>query len=134
MQDVINGLYGFLYNENGKEMSTTQEAEANVEFEKVDVKQAGKFMVGKKVVGGSGTGSFTYLKVTSELQKKIAENPTAKYNYIMKLADPTVNGEEAVLLKGVSFDAVPLAAYSLGELVEVSLDFTFEDYQYLDNI
>lgn len=137
MYDVnehINGLYGKVYDENGQEMQGTQEFEGNVEFEKEEIKTAGKFMKGHKVMGGSGSGSMNILKLDSRLQKKIAENPTAKYNYVGKLADPTARGEEAVLFMGVSFDGVPLMGYKLGELVEVDLDFTFDDYRYLNDI
>lgn len=132
--EVINGLHGHVYDENGQEQSSTQEFEATVEFEKEALKQAGKFMAGHKVLSGEGSGSMMFHKIDSRLQKKIAENPTAKYNYVGKLADPTARGEEAVLLIGVSFDSVPLMGYSLGEVVEVELDFTFDDYRYLNTI
>ncbi|WP_433958538.1 phage tail tube protein [Cytobacillus horneckiae] len=131
---VINGTYGHVYDENGSEQSTTQEFEAVVEFEKEEVRLPGQFMAGHKVMGGSGSGSMMFLKVDSRLQRKIAENPTAKYNYIGQLKDPTSKGEEKVLLIGVSFDSVPLAGHSIGELVEVELDFTFDNYRYLNSI
>lgn len=131
---VINGLYGKVYDEDGRELSGTQEFEAMVEFEKAEIKQAGVFMTGNKVMGGKGTGSVKFLKLDSRLQKKIAENPMEKYNYVGRLADPTAQGEEGVLLKGVSFDSVPLMGYTLGELVEVELNYTFDDYKYLDTI
>ncbi|MCO5387795.1 MAG: phage tail tube protein [Desulfosporosinus sp.] len=132
--ETINGLYGKVYDENGKEKQGTQEFEATVEFEKEAIKQAGVFMDSHKVMGGSGSGSMTQLKLDSRLQKQILENPTAKFNYVGKLADPTARGEEAVLLIGVSFNGAPLMGYSLGELVEVDLDFTFDNYRYLQSI
>lgn len=132
--EVINGLYGHVYDENGQEQSSAQEFEAAVEFQKEAMKQAGKFMDTHKVMGGSGSGSMRFLKIDTRLQKKIADNPQAKYNYVGKLADPTAKGGEAVLLIGVSFDSLPLMGYSLGEVVEVELDFTFDDFRYLDTI
>lgn len=134
MNEVINGTYGHVYDENGKELSTTQEFEAVLEFEKEEIKLPGKFMSSHKVMGGSGSGSIMFLKVDSRLQRKIAENPMAKYNYIGSLKDPTSRGEEAVLFIGVSFDSVPLAGHSLGELVEVELDYTFDNFRYLKSI
>jgi hypothetical protein len=131
---VINGTYGHVYDENGKELQTTQEFEATVDFEKEEIKLPGQFMSSHKVMGGGGSGSMNMLKVDSRLQKKIAENPTAKYNYIGKLKDPTNGGEEAVLYQGVSFDALPLGGHSVGELVEIDLDFTFDNYKYLQSI
>lgn len=132
--EVINGTYGHVYDENGQELSTTQEFEANVEFEKEAIKVPGRFLDAHKVMGGSGSGSVMFLKIDGRLQRKIAENPTEKYNYIGKLADPTSKGEEAVLLIGLSFDAAPLMGFSMGELSEVELDYTFDDYRYLDSI
>lgn len=131
---VINGTYGKVYDENGKEQNTTQEFEAVVEFEKEEIRLPGQFMAKHKVMGGSGSGSMMFLKIDSRLQKKIADNPMRKYNYIGQLKDPTSKGEESVLLIGVSFDAVPLAGHSMGELVEVELDFTFDDFKYLKTI
>lgn len=132
--EVINGKYGFLYDEDGRQLTTTQDFEGVVDLNKEEIEQAGEFMSGHKVMGGSGSGSMTYLKITSALVKKIAEDPTAKFNYIGKLADPTAKGEEAVLYKRLSFDQIPLQNYSIGELVEVELDFTFEGWRYQDDI
>lgn len=132
--DHINGLYGFLYDENGREIQGTQEFSADLELEKTEVPQAGKFLKSHKVMGGNVSGSIRILKLDSRLQKKVAENPTAKYNFMGKLADPTARGEEAVLLVGVSFDGTPLIGWTLGELVEVSLDFTADDFRYVDSI
>jgi hypothetical protein len=132
--DTINGLYGHVYDENGKEQQSTQEFEAGIDYNKTAVKRAGAFMESHRVLGGTGKGTMRILKLDSKLQAKILENPTAKYNYMGKLADPGVNGEEAVLLLGVSFDRAPLMGYKLGELVEVELAFTFDDARYVDTM
>ena len=84
--EVMNGLYGYCYDENGQQLQSTQSFEAIVEFAKEPVKQAGKFLESHKVMGGSGSGTLMIHKLDSRLQKKIADNPTAKYNYIGKLA------------------------------------------------
>lgn len=131
---VINGLYGKVFDENGRQLSSAQEFEANLEFEKEEIKIPGKLMAGHKVLGASGSGSVMFLKLDSRLQRKIAENPAAKYNYMAELADPTAAGEEAILFTGVSFDGTPLIGFTLGEITEVELDFTFDDYRYIDSI
>lgn len=128
--EIINGLYGFIYDENGQELQSTQEFEASVEFEKAEIKQAGRFMTSHKVTSGKGKGSLKMLKIDSRLQKKIADNPTGKYNFLGKLADPAARGEEAVMFMGVSFDSVPLLGYKLGDPVEVELNFTFDSFRY----
>lgn len=35
--EVINGLYGFVYDENGKQMQETKAFEANVDYDKEEV-------------------------------------------------------------------------------------------------
>lgn len=132
--EAINGLYGFVYDENGSEVQSTQSFETTNEYEKEAIKQAGKFLTSHKVMGGSGSGTLTILKLDSRLQKKVAENPTAKYNYIGKLADPTSKGEEAIMYKGVSFDSVQLTKYELGALVEEEFPFTYDDWAYISSI
>ena len=132
--EVMNGLYGYCYDENGQQLQSTQSFEAIVEFEKEAVKQAGKFLDSHKVMGGSGSGTLMIHKLDSRLQKKIADDPTTKYNYIGKLADPTAKGEEAVMYKGVSFDSVELTKYELGAIVEAEFPFTFDDFEYIKTI
>ena len=134
VNDVINGLYGYCYDENGQQIQSAQSFETTVEFEKEAVKQAGKFMDSHKVMSGSGNGTMTIHKLDSRLQRKVAENPTAKYNYIGKLADPTARGEEAIMYKGVSFDSVELTKYELGAIVDAEFPFTFDDYEYINSI
>lgn len=132
--EVINGRYGHLYDEDGQENQTTQEFEANVEFQKEEINLPGVFMTQNKVVGGKGTGSVTFLKIDSRLQAKVAANPAAKFVYRGVLDDPTARGQEAVMLRGVSFDAVQLMKYAVDSLVDVQMDFTFDAFQYLDTI
>lgn len=134
VNDVINGLYGYCYDENGQQIQSAQSFETTVEFEKEAVKQAGKFMDSHKVMSCSGSGTMTIHKLDSRLQRKVAENPTAKYNYIGKLADPTARGEEAIMYKGVSFDSVELTKYELGAIVDAEFPFTFDDYEYINSI
>ncbi|MCM3789423.1 phage tail tube protein [Domibacillus indicus] len=131
MPKPINGLFGFLYDEEGDQVQGTQEFESTAEFEKQEYLIPGKFYKKHEVLNGTISGSATILKMDSRLQKKIFENPEAKYNYIGKLKRPGPNGEEAILYKGVSFDGTPLLGYSLEELVEFDLDWTADDAEYL---
>ncbi|GKU79289.1 phage tail tube protein [Paenibacillus sp. L3-i20] len=132
--EIINGKYGHLYDENGQENQTVQEFEANLEYAKEEIQLPGQFLSTHKVMGGTGSGSMTFLKIDSRLQKKIADNPTAKFVFRGVLADPTSRGQEAVLLRGVSFDSVPLMHFAVDSNVEVSLDFTFDDFNYVQTI
>lgn len=132
--EVINGLYGFVYDNDGRQMQETKAFEANVEYDKEEVLQAGRLMKGHKVMASSGSGTITAHKVDSRLARMAADDPHAKYNISSKLADPTSRGEEYIMFKGVSFDSAQLVAFELGELGEVEMDFTFDDYEYLKAI
>lgn len=132
--EVINGLYGYVYDENGKQMQETKAFETNVEYDKEEVLQAGKLMKGHKVMAASGSGTITAHKVDSRLSRKAADNPHAKYNFSAKLADPTARGEEYIMFIGVSFDSAQLMSFELGELLEVEMDFTFDDFKYMKSI
>lgn len=132
--EIINGRYGHVYDENGQELQTTQEFEAIVELTKEEINLPGQFMATHKVMGGVGSGSLTMLKVDSRLQKKISDNPKAKFVLRGVLADPTSRGQEAVLLRGVSFDSIPLMSFAMDSNVEIELDFTFDSYQYVQTI
>lgn len=132
--EVINGLYGFVYDGDGRQLQETKAFEANVEYDKEEVLQAGKLMKGHKVIASSGTGTITAHKIDSRLSQMAAVSPHAKYNFSAKLADPTSKGEEYIMFKGVSFDSAQLMAFELGELAEVEMDFTFDDFEYLKTI
>ncbi|WP_287714511.1 phage tail tube protein [Blautia sp.] len=132
--EVINGLYGYVYDHNGRQMQETKSFEANVEYDKEEVQQAGRLMKGHKVMAASGTGSIGAHKLDSRLARMAADDPHAKYNFSAKLADPTARGEEYIMFIGVSFDSAQLMAFELGELGEVEMDFTFDDFEYLKSI
>lgn len=131
---VINGLYGFVYDENGAQLDSTQEFRAELKFDKQTISIPGVFLKGHKVTGGDGTGKMNFLKIDSRLQSKIAANPSAKYNYTGKLKDPTADGHEAVMLIGVSFDGTPLTGFKMNELQNIDLAFTFDDYEFLEKV
>lgn len=132
--EIINGLYGTVHDENGQQLQSTQEFEANIEFNKEERTIPGVFMKAHKVVSGNGTGSMVLDHIDTKLQRKIAETPFAKYNYIAALKDPTAKGEEAVLLEGVSFDGTKILGFNVEELGQIELDFTFDKFRYLKTI
>ena len=133
--EVINGLYGYVYDENGKQMQETKAFEANVDYDKEEVLQAGKLMKGHKVVAASGAGTITAHKIDSRLQRKAADNPHAKYNFSAKLKDPTSRGEEYIMFIGVSFDSAQLdVALNLGNLERSKWTLLLTTTSYLKSI
>lgn len=45
-----------------------------------------------------------------------------------------LKGEEYIMFIGVSFDSAQLMNFELGELGEIEMDFTFDDFKYLKSI
>lgn len=132
--EVINGLYGYVYDGDGKQLQETKSFEAAIEYDKEEILQAGKLMKGHKVMAAGGAGTIGAHKIDSRLSRMAADNPHAKYNFSAKLADPTSRGEEYIMFIGVSFDSAQLMQFELGELGEIEMDFTFDDYKYLKSI
>lgn len=132
--EVINGLYGYVYDGDGKQLQETKSFEAAVEYDKEEILQAGKLMKGHKVMAAGGAGTIGAHKIDSRLAHMAADDPHAKYNFSAKLADPTSRGEEYIMFIGVSFDSAQLMQFELGELGEIEMDFTFDDYKYLKSI
>ena len=68
------------------------------------------------------------------LVSDLEDRCNAKYNFSAKLKDPTSKGEEYIMFIGVSFDSAQLMSFELGELGEIEMDFTFDDFKYLKSI
>lgn len=126
----INGLYGFLYWEDGSQVASCKEFEVNMEMNKETFFIPGDPAEKNKVVNYSVSGSLTWDKIDSTLQAKIALNPSGKFKFLARLADPTAKGEESVVLSGVSFDGMQIIGWSLEELVEQDADFTVDSFKY----
>lgn len=78
--EVINGLYGFVYDENGKQMQETKAFEANVDYDKEEVLQAGKLMKGHKVIAASGAGTITAHKIDSKPGRNLRHGYSRPYS------------------------------------------------------
>lgn len=130
--EVINGTFGIIIDETGAQLQSTQEFEVEEKFDKTDIKRPGKRRNASKVMTSKIEGKMVLDHIDTRLQKKIAENPTEKYSYIGKVEDPDARGNEAVLIKGLSFDNNPILGFKLGEKGEKEFSFTCDDYEFTD--
>lgn len=125
---------------DGKWIANARSAEIGIDIEKVDVKIAGSRATGTKVVGYKGTGSISTYKLTTELIEAISSIvDDTKKPFITELqftvADPDSGNEELrIRVKDVSFDKIDLVRYSIGEIIEEELPFTFTSYEFLSTI
>ena len=67
---IINGAFGTVFLE-GEEVAELKAFQAKLEFQKEEVKVAGKMATGTKYMGYSGKGSFSFHKVNSRMIKAL---------------------------------------------------------------
>ncbi|MGE5572934.1 MAG: phage tail tube protein [Bacteroidota bacterium] len=135
---TINGSFGEVWHE-GKWRMNFNHLEANIEVQKSELRLSGTRKIATKVTGTKGSGTMSGLKVNSDLIAaigQIMDDKKGEYTteIISKLADPEAYGYERIRLIGVSFDRVPLANWTAGEVVTEEIPFTFVDYELLDPI
>jgi hypothetical protein len=135
---TINGTFGEVWHD-GAWMTNVRQAEAVVTISKEEIKRAGTRWTGHKQMNVKGTGSIVGYKITSEWAKRIgsiAEDRGKAFitELIFKLDDPDAFGAERIRLKGVQFDEIPLMRYEVDAIVDEELKFTFEGYEFLDEI
>lgn len=134
---IINGTHGTVYLE-GEELAEVKSFQAKLEFQKEEVKMAGKMATGTKYMGYSGKGSLALHKVNSRMIKaigqQIKEGKEPRFTIIGKLADPDSYGVERIAINNVSFDDLTLFDFEVGALGQTECPFTFTDYDFLDLI
>ena len=134
---IINGTHGTVFFD-GEEVAEVKAFQAKLEFQKEEVKIAGKMATGAKYMGYSGKGSITLHKVNSRMIKaigqQIKEGKEPRFAIIGKLADPDADGVERIAINNVSFDDLTLFDFEVGALGQTECPFTFDDWNVLDSI
>ena len=134
---IINGTHGTVFLD-GEEVAEVKSFQAKLEFQKEEVKIAGKMATGTKYMGYSGKGSLALHKVNSRMIKaigqQIKEGKEPRFTIIGKLADPDSDGVERIAINNVSFDDLTLFDFEVGALGQDECPFTFTDYDFLDLI
>ena len=134
---IMNGTHGTVFLD-GEEVAELKAFQAKLEFQKEEVKVAGKMATGTKYMGYSGKGSLNLHKVNSRMIKaigqQIKEGKEPRFTIIGKLADPDSFGTERVAIKDVSFDDLTIFDFENNVLGSTEHPFTFSDYDILDSI
>ena len=134
---IINGTHGTVFLE-GEEVAELKAFQAKLEFQKEEVKIAGKMATGTKYMGYSGKGSLQLHKVNSRMIKalfeQIKEGRDPRFTLIGKLADPNSEGAERIAIKNVSFDDLTLFDFEIGAVGQTECPFTFTDMEPIDLI
>ena len=108
---IINGVFGTVFLD-GEEVAEVKSFQAKLEFQKEEVKIAGKMATGTKYMGYSGKGSLALHKVNSRMIKaigqQIKEGKEPRFTIIGKLADPDADGVERIAINNRSVDDLTL--------------------------
>lgn len=133
----INGTWSTVWLDDEEVVEATS-LSAKIEFKKEDVNILRRMSAGKKTVGWEGKGTLKANHVTSRFFLKVRDNLKAGKQtictIISKLADPDAYGAERIALKYVTFDDITLADWEAKKQGEMSIPFTFEDFEGLDTI
>ncbi|CAL7909347.1 PF09393 family protein [Fusobacterium necrophorum subsp. funduliforme ATCC 51357] len=131
---TISGAYGTLWLNNEKVMEL-KSVEAKVTAERTDV-QLG-LSIDSKITGLKGEGSITVDKVYTRGKKLLEDwlkGKDTRSRIVTSIQDPDAvgKGEERVSIDNVWFNAIDLAKFTRGEVVEEELPFGFtpEDVKY----
>jgi len=106
-----------------------------VEKEKVEVPILGRMMKGHKVVNMTGTGSLTIYHNTglfTNMVKQVQDGGQDVYFDMMVVNDDPTSaaGSQIMTLKDVNIDGCDILSFDAdGELLEQSIDFTFESFE-----
>lgn len=133
----ILGTFGKLYINNVRVAEIKSfELKASLQYE--DILVNGNLITQSKYKGATLTGTMVVHKVNSfniKLVKdaiKTGVMPSIKF--LGELADPNIDGDEAIEVSDVMFDEATLLSFANGEVREESTAFRAGDYNYLSTI
>lgn len=134
---AIDGTWGEMYLE-GEQVRETTALSLKVQMNFQDVPMCGTWAKQKKSAGWEGSGSVTMTKTNSRmailLADEIKEGRMPEFTIISALKDKDAFGHERVVVKGVQFSELTLADWASNKVGEVTLPFTFTDFDFLDMI
>ncbi len=134
---VILGTFGKLYINNVRVAEIKSfELKASLQYE--DILVNGNLITQSKYKGATLTGTMVVHKVNSFNIKLVKDAiktgimPSIKF--LGELADPNIDGDEAIEVSDVMFDEATLLSFANGEVREESTAFRAGDYNYLSTI
>lgn len=136
---TINGQFGELRDELGIWLTNVQQVDGRIMNERQEIRPAGQRGVGYKLKGVTGDGTIRQFKVTSQFLERISRvmrSPRSGLfvgELILKLDDVEALGVERIRLARVKMWEINFG-WTVNEIVEESIPFTFEGLDFLDQI
>lgn len=135
--NCILGTFGKLYINNVRVAEIKSfELKASLQYE--DILVNGNLITQSKYKGATLSGTMVVHKVNSFNIKLVKDAiktgimPSIKF--LGELADPNIDGDEAIEVSDVMFDEATLLSFANGEVREESTAFRAGDYNYLSTI
>ena len=137
--DPISGKEGVAYakiNGNNEELFFAKTIEASVEKAKSEIKAIGRRMTGHKTTGMSGSGKMTLYYLTPLFRQMLKQYKDTGvdiyFDLVVENNDPSSSaGKQTTLLMDCNLDSVVLTKLDSDDPLEEDADFTFEDYDIL---
>lgn len=134
---VILGTFGKLYINNVRVAEIKSfELKASLQYE--DILVNGNLITQSKYKGATLTGTMVVHKVNSYniklVKDAIKTGVMPSIKFMGELADPNIDGDEAIEVSDVMFDEATLFSFANGEVREESTAFRAGDYNYLSTI
>lgn len=134
---VILGTFGKLYINNVRVAEIKSfELKASLQYE--DILVNGNLITQSKYKGATLTGTMVVHKVNSYniklVKDAIKTGVMPSIKFMGELADPNIDGDEAIEVSDVMFDEATLLSFANGEVREESTAFRAGDYNYLNTI
>lgn len=124
-KEVLTGTDAKVFLE-GEELGTWTALEATINVTYADV-QIG-YDVDRKGVSWQGTGTLNWQatnSMTVKMFNKLKANKDVRFTIEAELTKPSTGESQSVTLSGVTFDSLPLATWSKGEVVSNELSFVW---------
>ena len=123
---------------NGKKLTTLQSIEATVTADYEDINVCGDPATYRIYNGFSGEGSFTVLKLDSEVLKMMSEAYASgvmpEITIVSALTQKGTNKVERVALSEVTIDEMSLIKYEKKAKVEQEVPFKFGNFEVLETL
>lgn len=134
---VILGTFGKLYINNVR-VAEIKSFELKVSLQYEDILVNGNLITQSKYKGATLTGTLVLHKVNSFninlVKDAIKTGIMPSIKFLGELADPNIDGDEAIEVSDVMFDEATLLSFANGEVREESTAFRAGDYNYLSTI
>lgn len=136
-RQIMHGHGGHMWF-NDKKITTLQKVEAKVVGNWEEIQACGDTATYRIYNGYSGEGSFSFLKMDSDVMQYIAEGflsgDIPETRLITKQKVPNSNKEERVAYMDVTFDEATLAAFEKNAITETEVPFKFGRFEVLQAI